>query len=108
MHCLHLLHQIGNAMRCPATKFITHTFSHVTFLILLAAATFRIEDKGYHVTSVDVLRDDPYDPATHQDKVESLLKGTLRPANTLITNVQICLMFWVLGESWVGALLVNI
>ena len=85
-------------MRCPATKFITHTFSHITFLILLAAATFRIEDKGYHVTSVNALRDDPYDPETHQDKVESLLKGTLRPANSLITNVQICLMFWVLGE----------
>lgn len=41
--------QIGNAMRCPATKFITHTLSHLSFLILLAAATFRLEDKAYKV-----------------------------------------------------------
>ena len=43
-----------------------------------------------------------YNPITHPDKVESLLKNVYRPANTLITNVQICLMFWILGEFYVN------
>ena len=38
-------------MRCPATKFITHTLSHLSFLILLAAATFRLEDKAFKVNT---------------------------------------------------------
>ncbi|ESO05095.1 hypothetical protein HELRODRAFT_130200, partial [Helobdella robusta] len=43
--------KIGNAMRCPASKFITHTLSHVCFLILLAAATFRLDEKFLPIPS---------------------------------------------------------
>ena len=93
----HLL-QIGNALRCPASKFITHTLSHVCFLILLAAATFRLEDKTFPIKVQD-LKEGRFEDLTHEEKVESLLKVNFRPANTLMTNVQICLMFWVLGKS---------
>src|SRR6218665_693478 len=94
--------QIGNALRCPASKFITHTISHVCFLILLAAATFRLEEKSYPISSSQSETQNwfetRFDEQTHPDKVESFLKGTFRPVNILMTNVQICLMFWVLGE----------
>ncbi len=87
-------------MRCPATKFITHTLSHITFLILLAAATFRLDNEEHNIKNLDDLKSahekmDMFYP----DKVETLLKATLRPANILITNVQICLMFWVAGNN---------
>ena len=90
--------QLGNALRCPAAKFITHTLSHVCFLILLAAATFRLEDKSYPIGSTDELNHTHFDILDNEDKMESLLKNTFRPANILMTNVQMCLMFWVLGE----------
>ena len=90
-------------MRCPASKFITHTLSHISFLILLAAATFRLDEKtspiSFNITS-DLFAPH-YDNVTYQDKVENLIKATLRPANILMTNVQICLMFWILGQSLV-------
>ena len=90
--------QLGNALRCPATKFITHTLSHLCFLLLLAAATFRLEDRSYPITSTEDILNERYGHLTHVDKAESLLKATFRPANILMTNVQICLMFWVLGN----------
>ena len=85
-------------MRCPAARFITHTLSHICFLILLAAATFRIEEQSLPITSTKDLTDDLYKIYAYDEKVESLLKDKLRPANTLITNVQICLMFWIMGK----------
>lgn len=42
--------QIGEALRCPASKFITHTVSHICFLILLAAATFRLDQTTHNIT----------------------------------------------------------
>ena len=39
-----------------------------------------------------------FDPLLHAERMETLLKITLRPANTLITNVQICIMFWIAGK----------
>ncbi|VEL17083.1 unnamed protein product [Protopolystoma xenopodis] len=33
-------------MRCPAAKFATHGISHFLFLILLAAATFRLDENA--------------------------------------------------------------
>ena len=53
------------------------------------------------------LQNDDYDQRsfdTYADKVESLLQNSMRPANTLITNVQICLMFWIAGKvsKWKG------
>lgn len=87
-------------MRCPSTKFIMHTISHFIFLILLAAATFRLEDKRYSIDRTDDLNATrvPGDEAQYDEMAESLLKGTFRPANTLMTNVQMCLVFWVLGK----------
>ena len=34
-----------------------------------------------------------------EEKIDSLLKETLRPASTLLTHVQICIVFWILGKS---------
>ena len=93
---------MGHALRCPAAKFITHTLSHLCFLILLAAATFRLDEKSYPIsynTSEVLLHfehlssDDLYD-----NEVNVMLKATFRPENVLMTRVQICLMFWILGK----------
>lgn len=85
-------------MRCPVTKFITHTTSHVCFLILLAAATFRLTESGVSITSTKEFTDTAYMHLSKDEKINSLLKETLRPANTLLTRVQICIVFWILGE----------
>jgi len=95
-----VLSQVGHALRCPAAKFITHTLSHLCFLILLAAATFRLDEKAYPIAynTSEVLQyrysDDQYD-----SEVNVMLKATFRPENVLMTRVQICLMFWILGNS---------
>ena len=91
--------QIGSAMRCPTGKFITHTLSHVCFLILLSAATFRIEEKTYPIKDTNDLNDPKYSALSLEDRVECLMKETLRPTNILITNVQVTIMFWVLGKD---------
>ena len=95
--------QIGNALRCPASKFITHTLSHICFLILLAAATFRLEEKSYPIVSANSSIRDSFDRRLEDlispETVDAYLKGHFRPANILMTNVQICLMFWVLGKN---------
>ena len=84
-------------MRCPAAKFITHTLSHLCFLILLAAATFRLDEQD-SITEPDNFDRHIYDHMSDDEKIESLLKATFRPENTLLTDVQICLMFWILGN----------
>lgn len=92
--------QIGNSLRCPASKFITHTLSHICFLILLAAATFQLDERTYPITfniTTDLF-DYQYNDIIYKERLESVLKATFRPANKLMTNVQICLMFWILGE----------
>ena len=98
--------QMGNALRCPVGKFITHTLSHLCFLILLAAATFRLDESTYPINTTNELnisRQD-LDVLSYSEKVESLLKSTFRPASTLMTHVQICLMFWILGREPAGLL----
>jgi hypothetical protein len=48
----------------------------------------------------DDFKDEKYDAMlTRDEKIQSLLKETLRPASTLITHVQICIVFWILGKS---------
>ena len=37
----------------PRSKFISHTLSHITFLILLAAATFRLDDITYPIGNTE-------------------------------------------------------
>ena len=103
------------ALRCPASKFITHTLSHMSFLFLLAAATFRLDgatqpisfnvtagaagaagaggDSTPAVTAAPLSSDD----VDYAESVENIIKSTFRPANILMTNVQICLMFWIFG-----------
>ncbi|XP_041362796.1 short transient receptor potential channel 7-like [Gigantopelta aegis] len=91
---------LGAIMRCPITKFITHTTSHGCFLVLLAVATFRITESSVSITSTDELDDPQYMALSHDEKVQSLLKETLRPASTLITHVQMCIVFWISGLLW--------
>ncbi|XP_076452337.1 short transient receptor potential channel 7-like [Babylonia areolata] len=93
--------KIGAIMRCPVTKFITHTTSHMCFLVLLAAATFRITESDVTITDTSELTDVRYKSLTKDEKIQSLLKETLRPASTLITHVQICIVFWILGLLWI-------
>jgi len=100
--------QIGHAVRCPASKFITHTLSHICFLILLTLATFRLEGHSRIMstngTSVNSTTGDMFSEfeftseQERRDKVEQLLKESFRPVNKLITEIQICLVFWVLGR----------
>jgi len=35
-----------------------------------------------------------------REKIELLLKESFRPVNKLITEIQICLVFWVLGRRF--------
>jgi len=87
-------------MRCPAAKFITHTLSHFCFLFLLAAATFRLDDRSHVITSTPRLFNRTYDDDDRlRQDVDNTLKDTFRPANVLFTHVQICLMFWVFGMN---------
>ncbi|XP_050393600.1 short transient receptor potential channel 7 isoform X3 [Patella vulgata] len=93
--------KFGAIMRCPVTKFITHTTSHICFLTLLSAATFRITESGVSITTTDELDDARYSHLSKDETINSLLKETLRPASTLITHVQICIVFWILGLLWI-------
>ena len=87
-------------LRCPASKFITHTLSNLSFLVLLTAATFRLNEKTYHpITSTSDLVKHHFDgQLTYEEQTLALMKNTFRPTNVLMTNVQICLMFWILGK----------
>lgn len=89
--------QPGEVMRCPVTKFITHATSHICFLILLAAATFRLTESGVTITTTFDIHNPTFESLTKDEKIQSLLKETLRPANTLLTHVQLCIVFWILG-----------
>ena len=89
-------------MRCPVTKFITHTTSHICFLVLLAVATFRLSESGVSITSTREINEAHYAHLSKEEKIESLLKETLRPASTLLTHVQICIVFWILGKRLIG------
>jgi len=74
--------------------------SHLCFLILLAAATFRLDEKAYPIaynTSEVLLHRDHEE--RYRNDVNVMLKATFRPENVLMTRVQICLMFWILGKS---------
>ena len=85
-------------MRCPASKFITHTYSHLCFLILLAAATLRLDEQT-HPISVNVTSEVLASTnESYAERVEGLLKANFRPANVLNTHVQMCLSFWMLGR----------
>jgi len=81
---------------------MTHTLSHFCFLILLAAATFRLDDRSHVITSTPRLFNTTYDDGDDdrlREDVDFALKDTFRPANILFTQVQICLMFWVFGTT---------
>jgi len=72
----------------------------MSFLFLLAAATFRL-DGATHPISFNVSGAGGVDsvPLPDDDEsIENVIKSTFRPANILMTNVQICLMFWIFGH----------
>ncbi|KAA3681351.1 uncharacterized protein DEA37_0007171 [Paragonimus westermani] len=84
-------------MRCPAAKFATHVVSHFLFLILLAAATFRLEE------NYEGLLDDRGGAAVAEDEesVKKWLATNFRPSKVIITHVQLCIVLWVAGELFV-------
>ena len=63
--------EVGDALRCPASKFITHTLSNLTFLILLTAGTFRLGDKIYPITSTEDLISNRFDTLTYDEQLDS-------------------------------------
>ncbi|XP_052788308.1 short transient receptor potential channel 7-like isoform X2 [Mya arenaria] len=93
--------KLGSIMRCPVTKFFTHTTSHLCFLVLLAVATFRVSEGHVFLRSTADLDDPSTAHLPREEKIDSLLKETLRPASTLLTHVQICIVFWILGLLWI-------
>jgi len=95
-------------MRCPASKFITHTLSNLTFLLLLATATFRLDEKSYPIRNTTDLAKNHFDALPYDQQVESLLRNTFRPTSVLISNIQICIIFWILGKSDNGLVSIEI
>ncbi|KAF6770124.1 hypothetical protein AHF37_11396 [Paragonimus kellicotti] len=88
---------LARSMRCPAAKFATHVVSHFLFLILLAAATFRLEE------NYEGLLDDRGGTAVAEDEesVKKWLATNFRPSKVIITHVQLCIVLWVAGELFV-------
>ena len=62
--------QVGDALRCPATKFITDTLSNMTFLILLTAGTFRLGDQIHPITSTEDLMMNRFDTLRYDEQVD--------------------------------------
>uniref|UniRef100_A0A1I8JDL1 Ion_trans domain-containing protein n=1 Tax=Macrostomum lignano TaxID=282301 RepID=A0A1I8JDL1_9PLAT len=88
--------KVSKGLRCPAAKFATHTVSHFLFLVLLAAATFRVDDSSVtHSVSEEAVRDN-YCTSTEERKL--FLKKMLRPESTVITPVQILIILWTAGH----------
>ncbi|KAF5404875.1 hypothetical protein PHET_01150 [Paragonimus heterotremus] len=85
--------KLARSMRCPAAKFATHVVSHFLFLILLAAATFRLEE------NYEGLLDDRSGTAVAEDEesVKKWLATNFRPSKVIITHVQLCIVLWVAG-----------
>jgi len=57
-----------------------------------------MSDKIYPITSTEDLIRNRFETLTYEEQVDSLLRNTFRSANVLITNVQICIMLWILGK----------
>ncbi|BHF77015.1 hypothetical protein SprV_0502011700 [Sparganum proliferum] len=79
---------LARAMRCPASKFTTNCISHFLFLILLSAATFRLEER-YDIHEAD---------NPDELSVRSWLDRHFRPSKAIITHVQICIVLWIAGH----------
>ena len=95
--------QVARMLRCPMSRFLSHTASHLTFLFLLALATFGLEGLDHpkvgFVGGEGVLGSgnlsDTY-PNLHQDCQS--LQANLRPLRKTFSNVQILIVFWIIGE----------
>lgn len=79
-------------LRCPVTKFATHTVSHFAFLFLLALATFGVNDVVFKYGDSAVVGSE-----ISQDQS---LESVLRPAKKILSNVQMLIIFWVVGRWW--------
>jgi len=49
--------QMAAKLRCPVSKFIAHTLSHVFFLTLLALATFGARSQVGHNVVLNLIHD---------------------------------------------------
>ncbi|XP_064625056.1 short transient receptor potential channel 7-like isoform X4 [Lineus longissimus] len=76
-------------LRCPVVKFINSTFSYVVFLALLTVATF--------TRDVEIPEGDTTD-LNWEAKAKVLFKYDFRNEVHLISNVQILLIFWIVGQ----------
>ena len=100
LNVIYRIFQFGVALRCPVSKFITHTASHFVFLFLLALATFGLEDVFYGLE---------IGPDHDEITFELRLQSRLRPMRTSITMVQYTIIAWVIGQytgtvtSWLNS-----
>ena len=79
-------------MRCPVSKFITHTVSHLIFLVLLGVATFGLEDFVWTQTGHEE------DNRGSERRIEDRVRSALRPARFTLTTVQLLILFWIVGK----------
>ncbi|XP_013419154.2 short transient receptor potential channel 6-like [Lingula anatina] len=80
---------VGMALKTPAVKLATRTVSYICFLLLIALATFRLD---FYTTERD---------ASGTLKKDARFRHDFRPAqDALVTNIQWCLVFWILGSFW--------
>ncbi|PAA72472.1 hypothetical protein BOX15_Mlig006664g1 [Macrostomum lignano] len=89
--------KVSKGLRCPAAKFATHTVSHFLFLVLLAAATFRVDDTSVtHAPVANEMARERFNNTIEERK--TFLKKMLRPESTVITPVQILIILWTAGH----------
>ena len=101
-------------LRCPVSKFIAHTISHVFFLALLAFATF---GSGEELGDV-LLSDDDHDNHEHNDEEGGLwsflqselfpplqchdvvheLEARFRHTKPAVNAFHNVILFWILGQ----------
>ena len=88
-------------MRCPITKFITHTMSHLIFLFLLGIATFGLEEGTGEDRNFDSINPSE-EVLRSQENIEMYLRHHFRPAklsfSSMMTYGQITIGFWVIGK----------
>src|SRR6218665_1155080 len=104
-------------MKCPVSKFVMHTMSHFTFLLLLALATFRLDSTEVHAFQDS---NDSSVPTSASGSSYSIsgycfnpaafpgiaARTVLRPTSSTITSVQILIIFWIIGKTRIYLLLI--
>ncbi|XP_071958227.1 short transient receptor potential channel 5-like isoform X2 [Antedon mediterranea] len=86
--------RISTFMRTPYIKFLMHTSSYVTLLVLLGCATSDVQ-----IPNKEVLREEENDTCrVSEDLIQQ--EHALRVRGRSPTIIQIFIMSWILGMTW--------